>query len=122
MIRDNLSRVMRKPTFWFLTRSDTNQAVQPQMTRGLKFVYFFIKAYVVGALGYDELTKIIFQLPSNTHLFYSSEYSWFCQTAVHINYNPIIPLSVQELTYIRVLEQFFNHLLSLLYAILGTGY
>ena len=29
---------MRKPTFWFPTRSDTNQAVQlPKMARGLKF-------------------------------------------------------------------------------------
>ena len=29
---------MRKPTIWFLTRSDTNQAVQLQkMARGLKF-------------------------------------------------------------------------------------
>ena len=29
---------MRKPTFWFPTRSDTNQAVQSQkMARGLKF-------------------------------------------------------------------------------------
>ena len=29
---------MRKPTFWFPTRSDTNQAVQPkEMARGLKF-------------------------------------------------------------------------------------
>ena len=27
-----------KPTIWILTRSDTNQAVQPlEMTRGLKF-------------------------------------------------------------------------------------
>ena len=33
-----MSRVMRKPTFWFLTMSDTNQAVQPQkIARGLKF-------------------------------------------------------------------------------------
>ena len=33
-----LSRVMKKPTFWFSTRSDTNQAVQSQkMARGLKF-------------------------------------------------------------------------------------
>ena len=33
-----MSRVMRKPTFWFLTWSDTNHAVQLQeMTRGLKF-------------------------------------------------------------------------------------
>ena len=29
---------MRKPTFWFPTRSDTNQAIQIQkMARGLKF-------------------------------------------------------------------------------------
>ena len=34
----HLSRVMRKPTFWFPTWSDTNQAVQLQkMARGLKF-------------------------------------------------------------------------------------
>ena len=33
-----LRRVMRKPTFWFPTWSDTNQAVQLQkMARGLKF-------------------------------------------------------------------------------------
>ena len=34
----NMSCIMRKPTFWFPTWSDTNQAVQLQkMTRGLKF-------------------------------------------------------------------------------------
>ena len=33
-----MSRVMRKPTFWFPTWSDTNQAVQLQkMAKGLKF-------------------------------------------------------------------------------------
>ena len=33
-----MSRIMRKPTFWFPTWSDTNQAVQLQkMARGLKF-------------------------------------------------------------------------------------
>ena len=33
-----MSRVVRKPTFWFPTWSDTNQAVQLQkMARGLKF-------------------------------------------------------------------------------------
>ena len=36
--RTNLSRVMRKQTFWFPTWCDTNQAVQLQkMARGLKF-------------------------------------------------------------------------------------
>ena len=33
-----MSRDMRKPTMWFPTRSDTNQAVQPlEMVRGAKF-------------------------------------------------------------------------------------
>ena len=33
-----MSHGMRKPTMWILTRSDTNQAVQPlEMARGLKF-------------------------------------------------------------------------------------
>ena len=37
MIGD-MSRVLRKQTFWFPTWSDTNQAVQLQkMARGLKF-------------------------------------------------------------------------------------
>ena len=34
----HLSSLMRKPTMWFLNRSDTNQAVQAQkMARSLKF-------------------------------------------------------------------------------------
>ena len=38
MKNSDMSRVMRKPTFWLPTRSDTNQAVQLQkMARGLKF-------------------------------------------------------------------------------------
>ena len=37
-VNQYLSRVVRKQTFWFSTRSDTNQAVQSQkMARGLKF-------------------------------------------------------------------------------------
>ena len=33
-----MSRNVRKPTIWILTRSDINQAVQsPEMARGLKF-------------------------------------------------------------------------------------
>ena len=36
-IKRHMSHVTRKPTFWFPTWSDTNQAVQPQkMARGLK--------------------------------------------------------------------------------------
>ena len=41
---DDVSRVMRKPTFWFPTWSDTNQAVQLQKTaRGLKFHIYKVK-------------------------------------------------------------------------------
>ena len=37
-VQENMSHVVRKPTFWFPTWSDTNQAVQPQkMARSLKF-------------------------------------------------------------------------------------
>ena len=37
-LKTKMSRNMRKPTMWFLTRSDTNQAVQPmKIARGLKF-------------------------------------------------------------------------------------
>ena len=33
-----MSRNVRKPTLWILTRSDTNQAIQPlEMARGWKF-------------------------------------------------------------------------------------
>ena len=36
----HMSHIMRKPTFWFLTRFDTNRAVQSQkMARGLKFLF-----------------------------------------------------------------------------------
>ena len=43
-----MSRVIRKPTFWFPTWFDTNQAVQPhKMARGLKF-----RKYEVGVLYY----------------------------------------------------------------------
>ena len=43
-----MSRVMRKPTFWFRTWSDTNQAVQSQkIATGLKF-----RIQKVGGLYY----------------------------------------------------------------------
>ena len=38
LIDKNMSCIMRKPTLWFLNRSDTNRAVQAQkMARGWKF-------------------------------------------------------------------------------------
>ena len=45
-----MSRIMRKPTFWFPTWSDTNRAVQSQkMARGLKF-----RIYEVEGLCYPS--------------------------------------------------------------------
>ena len=42
----NMSRVMRKPTMWFLTRSDTNKAVQLlETTRGLKFCIYEVEVF-----------------------------------------------------------------------------
>ena len=35
--QSNLSRAMRKPVFWFPTRSDTNAVQLPKMASGLKF-------------------------------------------------------------------------------------
>ena len=50
---------MRKPTFWFPTRSDTNQAVQLQkMARGLKFWIWKVEGlyYLCGEnKGADQL-------------------------------------------------------------------
>ena len=38
IVKGNLSHYVRKPTFWFLTWSDTNQVVQLQkMARDFKF-------------------------------------------------------------------------------------
>ena len=47
-LTEDLSRVMRKPTFWFPTWSDTNQAVQLQkIAGGLK-----VRIYEVEGLYY----------------------------------------------------------------------
>ena len=50
---------MRKPTFWFSTWSDTNQAVQLQkMARGLKFLIKKVEgSYYLGSenKGADQL-------------------------------------------------------------------
>ena len=45
----HMSLVMRKPTFWFPTWSDTNQTVQPQkMARGLKFQIYKSRGIVLS--------------------------------------------------------------------------
>ena len=61
-----MSHVMRKPTFWFLTWSDTNWAVQLQMmARGLKF-----RIWKVEGLYYlcSENKGADLRLCFNTHM------------------------------------------------------
>ena len=44
-----MSRDVRKQTMWFLTRSDTNQAVQlPKMARGLKIWIMVVEGIVLS--------------------------------------------------------------------------
>ena len=75
---------MRKPTFWFLTWSDTNQAVQPQkMARGLKFRFykeegFYNVAKAKALISFAVTAKLIcvFVFP------YAK--CWFSHTAAHL--------------------------------------
>ena len=58
-LKGHMSLVVRKPVFGFPTRSDTNQALQPQkMARGLKFRIKIGKGlYYLSSenKGYDQL-------------------------------------------------------------------
>ena len=58
---------MRKPTFWFPTWSDSNQAVQPKkMARGLKFRIWKVEGlcYLCSEnKGADQLCNVGFLMP-----------------------------------------------------------
>ena len=76
---------MRKPTFWFQTRSDTNQAVQLQkVARGLKFWFkeveglFYLCSENKGAdqlRGYRE---------ADLRLFFAYAKCWFSHDTAHL--------------------------------------
>ena len=79
---------MRKPTMWFLTRSDTNQAVQLlEMARGSKFcikeveVLYFPSSENKGADqlgGYREADR------GNCVLVFAYAKRWFSHDAAHL--------------------------------------
>ena len=79
---------MRKPTFWFLTWSDTNQAVQLQkMARGLNFgfrkqrdcsIYVAILAKTKALISFAVTAKLICVFV----LAYVK--SWFSHDAAHM--------------------------------------
>ena len=80
-----LSRVMRKPTFWFPTWSDTYQAVQLQkMARGLKF-------RIKKAEGlYYLCSEISFAVTAKLICVFVIAYAkcWFSHDAAHFSYFP----------------------------------
>ena len=79
------NRVMRKPTFWFPTWSDTNQAVQLQkMARGLKFrIYVEEGLYYLFSenKGADQLRGY---READLHLCFRICKCWFSHDAAHI--------------------------------------
>ena len=80
---------MRKPTIWILTRSDTNQAVQPlEMARGLKFcIQSEVEVYctIQGAK-----TKALISFAVTAKLICVSVFAyadcWFSHDAAHLSY------------------------------------
>ena len=68
-----MSRNVRKPTMWFLTRSDTNQAVQPlEMARDLKFCIKEVKVLYYPSnenKGADQLHGYLFSHMENIGFF-----------------------------------------------------
>ena len=76
---------MRKPAFWFLTWSDTNQAVQLQkMVRGMKFRFRKRKDCTV----YVAKTKALISFAVTAKLIcvfvFAYAKCWFSHDAAHI--------------------------------------
>ena len=83
----NMSRVMRKPTFWFPTWSDTNDAVQLQkMVRGLKFEFRKKRDHTI----YVAKTKalISFAVIAKLICIFVFAYAkrWFSHDGAHIEF------------------------------------
>ena len=75
---------MRKPTFWFLTWSDTNQAVHLQkMARGLKF-----RTWEVEGLYYVGKTKVLISFAATAKLIcvfvFAYAIRWFSHDVAQI--------------------------------------
>ena len=82
-----MSRIMRKPTMWILTRSDTNQAVQLlEIARDLKFV-FRKKRYCTSQLAKTK-ALISFEVTAKLICVFVYAYAkcWFSHDAAHISF------------------------------------
>ena len=79
---------MRKPAFWFLTWSDTNQAVQLQkMARGLKF--WVKKVEGLYYLCSENKALISFAVTAKLICVFVFAYAkrWFSYDAAHIYFH-----------------------------------
>ena len=100
-----MSRVMRKQTFWFLTWSDTNQAVQLQkMARGLKFQIWKVEgSYYLCSKnkGADQSFAVTAKLICVFVFTYAK--CWFsCDAAhMHVSYFPMTRLHMHLSRVIR---------------------
>ena len=69
---------MRKPMFWFLTWSDTNQAVQLQkMARGLKFPIKKVEGLYYLCSKYKGTDQVRSYCKADLHLFFHISQCWF---------------------------------------------
>ena len=105
-----MSRVMRKPTFLILTRSDTNPAVQSQkMARGLKFgcgkwrdcTIYVAKTKALISFAVTAKLICVFVFPyakcwfshEAAHILFVQKImknaEWFAQTIIHSAYHRI---------------------------------
>ena len=76
---------MRKPTFWFLTWSDTNQAVQLQkMARGLEFRIFKIEGLYYLCRENKGADQLVVTAKLICVFVFSYAKRWFSHDAAHL--------------------------------------
>ena len=90
---EQINRVMRKPTFWFPTLFDTNQAMQLlKMARGLKFRIYSVEGldYLCGenkgVISFAVTAKLIAVTAKLICVFvFAYSKCWFSHDAAQIN-------------------------------------
>ena len=79
-----LSRDMRKPTMWFLTRSDINQAVQPlEIARGLKFRSQEVEGLYYPSSENKDADQLRGYREADLRLCFANAERWFSHDAAH---------------------------------------
>ena len=82
---------MRKPTMWFLTRSDTNQSVQPmKMARGLKFWIKKVQGLYYPCSENKGADQLRGYREADLRLCFAYAERWFSHNAAHIIFVQIL--------------------------------